>query len=243
MSGCPSFSSLSFYHINIFHSRVFHRLPPTGSVNVPDSTRSSIFHTVYKEKKILQNCSGRISSGSLVSILGPTGSGKTSLLNILASRVPCGASNGSKLTGSFRVNGQMRDEQKFRRVSAYVLQDDLLFAHLTVFETLMLAANFYLPDELPDSEKKEVVMGVLTELGLLKAKDTIIGDDKVRGVSGGERKRANIAAQLICDPAVLFLDEPTSGLDSFQAQSVMEAMKVLSCVLCALFPSPIFLSL
>jgi ATP-binding cassette subfamily G (WHITE) protein 2 len=137
----------------------------------------------------------------------------------------------------------MRDEQKFRRVSAYVLQDDLLFAHLTVFETLMLAANFYLPDELPDSEKKEVVMGVLTELGLLKAKDTIIGDDKVRGVSGGERKRANIAAQLICDPAVLFLDEPTSGLDSFQAQSVMEAMKVLSCVLCALFPSPIFLSL
>ena len=71
-------------------------------------------------------------------------------------------------------------------------------------------------------------MNVIDEMGLRKAKDTIIGDEKGRGVSGGERRRANIGAQLISDPAVLFLDEPTSGLDAFQANSVMESMKSLA---------------
>lgn len=75
------------------------------------------------------------------------------------------------------------------------------------------------------ANQKEIVDDIIRELGLTKARDTIIGDDKLRGVSGGERKRANIGTQLISDPAVLFLDEPTSGLDSFQALSVMEAMK------------------
>jgi ATP-binding cassette subfamily G (WHITE) protein 2 len=78
-------------------------------------------------------------------------------------------------------------------------------------------------------EKREAfVRDVILELGLVKAAHTIIGNEKVRGVSGGERKRVSIATQLISDPSILFLDEPTSGLDGFQAQSVMEAMKNLS---------------
>ena len=88
-----------------------------------------------------------------------------------------------------------------------------MYAHLTVFETLMLSAHFFLPETLTDEEKKTIVNSIISELGLIKAKGTIIGDDKVRGVSGGERKRASVAVQLLCDPAVLFLDEPTSGLD------------------------------
>lgn len=78
-------------------------------------------------------------------------------------------------------------------------------------------------------EKREAfVEDVILELGLIKASNTTIGNEKVRGVSGGERKRVSIATQLITDPSVLFLDEPTSGLDGFQAQSVMEAMKNLT---------------
>lgn len=96
---------------------------------------------------------------------------------------------------------------------------------MTVHETLMLSAHFFLPDDVTKEQKEELVTSVISELGLTKTRDTIIGDEKIRGVSGGERKRANIAVQLISDPAVLFLDEPTSGLDSFQAQAVMEAMK------------------
>ncbi len=103
-----------------------------------------------------------------------------------------------------------------------------MYAHLTVHETLMYSAHFYLPNTVTDAEKEDLVTNVISELGLNKTRDTIIGDEKVRGVSGGERKRANIGVQLISDPAVLFLDEPTSGLDSFQAQAVMESMKAIA---------------
>lgn len=108
------------------------------------------------------------------------------------------------------------------------IKDDRLYPHLTVHETLMMSAHFFMTDDVPQQEKEELVTNVINELGLSKTRDTIIGDEKVRGVSGGERKRANIAVQLISDPAVLFLDEPTSGLDSFQAQAVMDAMKTMA---------------
>jgi len=143
--------------------------------------------------------------------MGPTGCGKTSLLNVLAARVSSGGAASTMLTGSITVNGTPRRDEDFRRISAYVLQDDKMYPHLTVYETLMLAAHFYLPNGVSDEDKDAMVQNVIDELGLRKAKDTIIGDEKVRGVSGGERRRANIGAQLIADPAVLFLDEPTSG--------------------------------
>lgn len=126
------------------------------------------------------------------------------------------------------MNGKPRDETKFRSISAYVLQDDFMYAYLTVFETLLMAAHFFLPVSMSSQEKEEHVRSVIAELGLVKATDTIIGNDKVRGVSGGERRRASIAVQLLTDPAVLFLDEPTSGLDAFQSQAVMESMKKLA---------------
>jgi ABC-type multidrug transport system ATPase subunit len=107
-------------------------------------------------------------------------------------------------------------------------QDDNMYPHLTVFESLMLAGHFFLPNSLTDEKKREIVEATIAELGLVKARDTIIGDDVVRGVSGGERKRASIATQLLTDPAVLFLDEPTSGLDAFQSQAVMECLSALA---------------
>jgi ATP-binding cassette subfamily G (WHITE) protein 2 len=151
---------------------------------------------------------------------------KTSLLNILAARTQIVGD--SKLTGAVLVNGKPRQNNVFKAISAYVQQDDVLFAHLTVKETLMLSAHFYLASTVSTKEKEDMVEAVIMELGLAKAKNTIIGNDKERGVSGGERKRANIGVELISDPAVLFLDEPTSGLDSFQAQSVMAAMKTMA---------------
>lgn len=103
-----------------------------------------------------------------------------------------------------------------------------MYAFLTVFETLMLSAHFFLPEDLSDADKTKIVDTTIAELGLVKARDTIIGNEKVRGVSGGERKRASIGVQLLTDPAVLFLDEPTSGLDAFQSQAVMESLKNLA---------------
>lgn len=172
-----------------------------------DPSKASPFKTVYKTKTILNGLHGRASSGELLAILGPTGCGKSSLLNVLAARIPHGGSSANKLTGSIMFNGKPRQEEKFRNISAYVLQDDFMYAYLTVFETLMLAAHFFLLVNFTEAEKVDQVDACIAELGLVKARDTIIGNDKVRGVSGGERRRASIAVQLLTDPAVLFLDE------------------------------------
>ena len=149
-------------------------------------------------------------------------------MNILAARVTGLGNAQTKLTGNIYINGQERRDDSFRRISAYVLQDDRLYPHLTVQETLSMAAHFYLPHSFSPERKTQLVDSVIAELGLEKARNTIIGDEKVRGISGGERKRANIGTQLISNPSVLFLDEPTSGLDSFQSQAVMESMKAMT---------------
>lgn len=167
------------------------------AIAVKDTAKSSFGRPVYKKKAILQDVSGKISSGQLLAIMGPTGCGKTSLLNILAARVPRGGSKYASLSGSIKLNSKKRDENKFRSISAYVLQDDNLYAHLTVLETLQLAATFFLPAETTEDERMALVEAVIAELGLVKARDTAIGNDKVRGVSGGERKRVSVAVQLI----------------------------------------------
>ena len=89
---------------------------------VKDAEKSRIGSTVYKTKKILKGLSGAAESGQLLAILGPTGCGKTSLLNVLAARVPSGGQKFSKLSGNIYMNGKKRDEAKFRNVSAYVVQ-------------------------------------------------------------------------------------------------------------------------
>ena len=179
----------------------------------------------FQEKIVLNKVSGHAESGQLLAIMGPSGCGKTSLMNILAAKLPMGGSEYHSIAGSVTVNGNIRDEAEFRHASSYVLQDDFLYAHLTVLEVLTLASHFYCSESMCDEDKAELVNAVIMELGLVKAKDTLIGNDRVRGVSGGERKRCNIGIQLITDPAILFLDEPTTGLDSFQALAVMECIK------------------
>lgn len=134
------------------------------------------------------------------------GCGKSSFLNVLSARVPAGGSSLMALKGSIKVNGVERNDEVFRSISAYVTQDDLLYTHLTVYETLILAAQFYLPTETPREVKEALVETVINDLSLRKARDTKIGNEKVRGVSGGERRRTSIATQLLIDPAVLFLD-------------------------------------
>lgn len=174
------------------------------SIVVKDAAKSKFGRPAYKKQQILHDVSGKISSGQLLAIMGPTGCGKTSLLNILAARVPRGGAKNASLSGSIKLNGVKRDEEKFRSISAYVLQDDNLYAHLTVLETLQLAATFFLPPETTDEARMALVEAVIAELGLVKARDTPIGNDKSRGVSGGERKRVSVAVQLISGTLCIF---------------------------------------
>lgn len=110
-------------------------------------------------------------------------------------------------------------------ISAYVMQDDLLFPMLTVEETLMFAAEFRLPQTLSKSKKKQRVQALIDQLGLRNAANTVIGDEEHRGVSGGERRRVSIGTDIIHDPIILFLDEPTSGLDSTSAYMVVKVLQ------------------
>ena len=125
--------------------------------------------------------------------------------------MPHSSASKTSLTGSILVNGTPRNDEQFRRISGYVLQDDKMYPHLTVYETMLLAAHFYLPNSMTLEDKNTLVMDVIDEMGLRKAKDTVIGDEKVRGVSGGERRRANIGAQLISGQFVLSMFRSTTS--------------------------------
>lgn len=96
----------------------------------------------------------------------------------------------------------------------FVTQDDVLFPHLTVRETLTFSAFLRLPKQLTREHKTERVEDVMMQLGLQKCSDTVIGNQFIPGISGGERKRVCIGQEILIDPPLIFLDEPTSGLDS-----------------------------
>jgi len=177
-------------------------------------------------KTILSGCSGEIKPGGLLAIMGSSGAGKTTLLNLLAGRVT--SAKGSKSSGRVLVNEEKRDFSKFRQVASYVLQDDDLFAELTVREQVEFGAMLRLPNTMPTEKKQLAVDRVITELSLSKVANTNIGNELTRGVSGGERKRVSIGTELVTNPSMLFLDEPTSGLDAFNALNVITTLRRLA---------------
>lgn len=170
-------------------------------------------------KQVLFNLSGIFPPG-MNAIMGPTGSGKSSLLDILAAR-----KDRRGLEGEILLDGEKQGSDLKYRVG-YVVQDDLLSGSLTVKENLMFSANVRLSKKFSSDEKQAIVDEVLFQLGLEKCADTIIGNDFRRGVSGGERKRTNIGMELILSPSVLFLDEPTTGKFRLDQRSSPSSMLV-----------------
>lgn len=183
-----------------------------------------------RERVVLSGVSGRVAPKQMLAIMGPSGSGKTSLLNVLAARVPW--AKHALLTGSVLLNGHDLTA-KMAKLSAYVEQHEALFALSTVRETLMFTAQLRLPSSMALSQMAERVDATITELNLVSCADTLVGGvagagPKIRGLSGGERRRVTIGVELLNDPPIVFMDEPTSGLDSFQAQAVMETLRTLA---------------
>lgn len=177
-----------------------------------------------KYNQILHHVSGSVMPGEVLAFMGPSGSGKTTLLNIMGGRVN---SKQMKVKGVVKFNGEKLDKSMKRKIG-FVMQDDLLYESLTVYETLYFAAMLRLPKTMSKSEKIERVNQVISALKLDKCKSTIIGGFFKRGVSGGERKRASVGHELLVNPSILFLDEPTSGLDSTTAMQLLEALRDLA---------------
>ncbi|KAG6483820.1 ABC transporter G family member STR2-like [Zingiber officinale] len=173
-------------------------------------------HWVSQDVDLLHRITGHAPKGRVTAVMGPSGAGKSTFLDALAGRIASGS-----LQGKVTLDGREIHPSLMKHVSAYVMQDDRLFPMLTVYETLTFAADFRL-GSIPIQEKKERVERLIEQLGLTWSRNTYIGDEGTRGVSGGERRRVSIGVDIIHKPALLFLDEPTSGLDSTSAHSVIE---------------------
>ncbi|KAJ6864647.1 hypothetical protein NC651_035259 [Populus alba x Populus x berolinensis] len=175
--------------------------------------------TSTEEKDILNGISGSVAPGEVLALMGPSGSGKTTLLNLIGGRL-----NQTTVGGSLTYNDQPYSKFLKSRIG-FVTQDDVLFPHLTVKETLTYAALLRLPKTLTKEQKQKRAIDVIYELGLERCQDTMIGGSFVRGVSGGERKRVCIGNEIIINPSLLFLDEPTSGLDSTTALRIVQLLQ------------------
>ena len=168
----------------------------------------------------LHNFSFTLRSGQLVAIMGGSGVGKSTLLSIL---------NGSirPQEGSITINGHDISEPEAKAHIGFVPQDDLLIEELTVYQNLWFTAKLCF-DKMSDEELDSKVMSVLTQLGLEQAAHLTVGSPINKYISGGQRKRLNIALELIREPAILFLDEPTSGLSSSDTEKVVNILKELT---------------
>jgi ABC-type multidrug transport system ATPase subunit len=173
------------------------------------------------EKIILNGITGIVCPGEILAMLGPSGSGKTTLLSALGGRLQ------GKISGKILFNGQ-NFSKSMKRKTGFVTQDDVLYPHLTVRETLTYAALLRLPKTLSKLQKVEQADSVIVELGLTRCRNTIIGGPLLRGVSGGERKRVSIGQEMLINPSLLLLDEPTSGLDSTTAQRIISTLQNLA---------------
>jgi len=185
-------------------------------------TADHIFYHFKSGRAGIQNVNIAEHDGKLIGLMGASGSGKSTLLNVL---------NGTEKPSSGRVqiNGIDIHENpdKVRGIIGYVPQDDLLIEDLTVFQNLYYAARLCF-GHYSDKEIIEVVMRTLMHLGLTEIRDLIVGSPMNKTISGGQRKRLNIALELLREPTILFVDEPTSGLSSRDSENIMDLLKELA---------------
>nr|XP_057914044.1 ATP-binding cassette sub-family G member 8 isoform X2 [Doryrhamphus excisus] len=172
----------------------------------------------------INSLSLRVRSGQMLAVIGSSGCGKTSLLDIIT----CRDEGGAVTSGQILINGRPNTAQLVKKSIAHVRQDDRLLPHLTVRETLTFVAKLRLPTYFTQAQRDQRVDDVIAELRLRQCAHTRVGNDYVRGVSGGERRRVSIAVQLLWNPGILILDEPTSGLDSFTAHNLVITLSRLA---------------
>lgn len=170
-------------------------------------------------KHVLSGVSGNVQSGQLLAIMGASGAGKSTFLDILAKKTKRGNASGEIL-----VNGRTMTRDKYKRIVGFVDQDDTLMSTLTVYETVLYSALLRLPRDMSLEAKKIRTLETMQELGILGIKDSRIGESGKRSISGGEKRRVSIACELVTSPSIIFLDEPTSGLDAFNAINVVECL-------------------
>ena len=171
-------------------------------------------------KKLLNGVTGKLPSGRLCAIMGPSGAGKTTFLYTL-----CGKATYGTMSGDLRINGEQCGVDAYRASFGFVPQEDVMLRMMTVSEICHFYSQMRLPPEFTPLQRSQVAETVIDVLGMSHVQDSKIGDEETRGISGGQRKRVNIAMELVAKPSILLLDEPTSGLDATSSLQLVKALR------------------
>ncbi|KAI5961210.1 uncharacterized protein KGF55_004135 [Candida pseudojiufengensis] len=189
--------------------------------------KKTFYGKILDQKTLLNDINATFKANSVNCIMGPSGSGKSTCLNFLSNRLDRSSSFIS--SGNIKINGvQDVSRSQLSKISAYVTQhDDSLIADLTVRETLYYQARLRIPLEQHKSIPK-IINKLIRQTGLIDCADTLVGNEYIKGISGGEKRRLSISIQLLSKPKILFLDEPTSGLDSSTAEAIFNLLTELA---------------
>ncbi|GKF29988.1 ABC transporter G family member 29-like protein, partial [Tanacetum coccineum] len=176
---------------------------------------------VAEEKlQLLREVSGAFRPGVLTALMGISGAGKTTLMDVLSGR-----KTGGYIEGDIRISGFPKVQETFTRISGYCEQDDIHSPQVTVYESLVFSAFLRLPEDISKEEKMLYVEEVMELVELENLKDMIVGIPGVTGLSTQQRKRLTIAVELVANPSIIFMDEPTTGLDARAAAIVMRTVR------------------
>ncbi|KAE8651079.1 hypothetical protein Csa_001391 [Cucumis sativus] len=197
--------SLTFNHVNYYVD-----MPTEMKMNGAEENRL----------QLLRDVSGTFQPGILSALVGVSGAGKTTLMDVLAGRKTRGY-----IEGSIHISGYPKKQSTFARVSGYCEQNDIHSPYVTVYESLLYSASLRLSSDVDPKTKKMFVEEVMELVELDSIRDTIVGLPGVDGLSTEQRKRLTIAVELVANPSIIFMDEPTSGLDARSAAIVMRTVR------------------
>ena len=207
----------------IFYSDIVSKFSKTKDFERLSFEMSNVIHSFKSGTKAVRQISFSTNDGKMIGIMGGSGTGKTTLLNIMNGKV-------KPTFGKVEINGiNLHDDfqNKLEGIIGNVSQNDLLIEDLTVFDNLYFSAKLCL-NHLDQNQLTKKVVNTLKSLGLYESRRLKVGSTLDKVISGGQRKRLNIALELIREPSILFVDEPTSGLSSRDSENIMDLLKEIS---------------
>ncbi|KAL8217420.1 hypothetical protein R6Q57_020793 [Mikania cordata] len=188
------------------------------SVDMPQEMKDQ--GVVEDRLLLLKGVSGAFRPGVLTALMGVSGAGKTTLMDVLAGR-----KTGGYIEGDVKISGYPKKQETFARISGYCEQNDIHSPHVTVYESLLYSAWLRLASDVDEHKRKMFVDEVMDLVELNPIKDALVGLPGVNGLSTEQRKRLTIAVELVANPSIIFMDEPTSGLDARAAAIVMRTVR------------------